>query len=132
VPFLGWNLSLVKHIRLYRGKLGSIKKVYREAAGWLRSGVSVLFFPEGTRSETGEMRDFQNGAFKLAIKEHAPVLPVRLDGTGEVVRKGDWVLNSSMECSIRVFPAVETAGFEPRDYEKLKSLVRAEMGGPRR
>ncbi|MFA6079122.1 MAG: lysophospholipid acyltransferase family protein, partial [Candidatus Omnitrophota bacterium] len=82
VPFIGWNLSLAKHIKLERGDFSSIKHVYREAAEWLRAGMSVLFFPEGTRSETGVMGEFQNGAFKLAIKEKLPVLPVYLEGTG--------------------------------------------------
>lgn len=69
IPFIGWCLSLTKHIRLSRGKFSSIKKVYCEAAYWLRNDMSVLFFSEGTRSETGDMDKFQNGAFKLAIKE---------------------------------------------------------------
>ncbi len=81
VPFLGWCLSLGKHIRLTRGEFASIKKVYREAATWLRNGISVLFFPEGTRSETDRVSEFQNGAFKLAIKEKKPVLPVSITGT---------------------------------------------------
>ena len=37
IPFLGWNMSLIKHIKLMRGEFGSIKRVYREAAGWLRA-----------------------------------------------------------------------------------------------
>ena len=64
VPFVGWSLSLCKHIQLTRGQLTSIKKVYRATAEWLRDGTSVLFFPEGTRSETGRMKEFQNGAFE--------------------------------------------------------------------
>jgi len=42
--------------------------------------MSVLFFPEGTRSEDGKIKDFQNGAFKLAIKEKVPVLPIAIRG----------------------------------------------------
>jgi len=68
VPFVGWCMSLARHVKLDRGDFKSIKKVYRDAAHLLRKGMSVLFFPEGTRSNSGEMKDFQNGAFKLAIK----------------------------------------------------------------
>jgi 1-acyl-sn-glycerol-3-phosphate acyltransferase len=127
VPFVGWSLSLARHVRLYRGKFASIKKVYRQAAEWLRSGMSVLFFPEGTRSGTGEMGDFQNGAFKLAIKEGVPVLPVSLDGTGDAIPKGSWLFKTKVKCALRVYPAIETTRFEARDYENLKALVRAEM-----
>lgn len=127
VPFLGWNLSLAKHVRLSRGNLGSIKKVYREAAQWLRSGMSVLFFPEGTRSETNEMRDFQNGAFKLAIKEKVPILPIALTGTGSAIPKGSWIFDSKTAASLTVFPPIETSAFEARDFEALKQLVRSRM-----
>ena len=72
IPFIGWCLSLTKHIRLSRGSFGSIKKVYRQAASWLKNDMSVVFFPEGTRSEAGEIDKFQNGAFKLAIQEKKP------------------------------------------------------------
>ena len=68
VPCIGWVLALVKHIKLVRGEYGSIKKVYRQAAEWLRKDMSVLIFPEGTRSLTNQMNVFQTGAFKLAIK----------------------------------------------------------------
>lgn len=129
VPFVGWNLSLAKHIRLERGNLGSIKKVYREAAHWLRSGMSVLFFPEGTRSETDEMRDFQNGAFKLAIKEKVPILPIALTGTGSAIPKGSWIFDAKTAASLRVFPPVETSSFQARDFEALKQLVRSRMQG---
>ena len=128
IPFIGWSLALAKHIKVSRGKLSSIKKVYREAAEWLKKGMSVLFFPEGTRSESGEMKDFMNGAFKLAIKERAPILPVLLEGTGNIIPKGTWVLKTKVPCSLKVFPPIDTAQFEPKDFEKLKNLVREKLG----
>lgn len=128
IPFIGWSLALAKHIKVSRGKLSSIKKVYREAAEWLKKGMSVLFFPEGTRSESGEMKDFMNGAFKLAIKERVPILPVLLEGTGNIIPKGTWVLKTKVPCSLKVFPPIDTSQFEPKDFEKLKNLVREKLG----
>lgn len=125
VPFVGWSMSLAKHIRLARGNFSSIKHVYREAAGWLRQGMSVLFFPEGTRSETDEMRDFQNGAFKLAIKEGVPVLPVAIRGTGDMIPKGSWLLKMNIPGSITVLPAIDTGSFKPADFAQLRDVVRS-------
>ncbi len=125
VPFVGWSLSLCKHIRLTRGQLTSIKKVYKAAAGWLRGGTSVLFFPEGTRSETGEMKEFQNGAFKLAIREKVPVLPIRLEGTGGAIPKGRWLFEVRSPANMKVLPAVETSGFETIDYARLRDMTRS-------
>ena len=76
LPFIGGLLWVNDHVILSRGEFGSIKQTYRQAAEWLRRGTSMLFFPEGTRSDTDSMKEFQNGAFKLAIKEKRPVLPV--------------------------------------------------------
>lgn len=128
VPFIGWNLSIARHIKLTRGKFSSIKKVYREAAAWLRDGMSVLLFPEGTRSETGEMKEFQSGAFKLAIKEQKPVLPILLEGTGDAIPKGSWLFKTNVFCILKVLPAVETSGLRMGDFDKLKMAVRAALG----
>ncbi|MDD5136572.1 MAG: lysophospholipid acyltransferase family protein [Candidatus Omnitrophica bacterium] len=125
VPFIGWCLSLARHIKLERGDFGSIKKVHREAARWLRSGMSVLFFPEGTRSNTGEMKDFQNGAFKLAIREKVPILPVSIRGTGNAIPRGTWLFQTKVPATVKVLPAIETSGFTNADFAKLRDLVRS-------
>ena len=127
VPFIGWNLSLAKHIKLERGDFSSIKHVYREAAEWLRAGMSVLFFPEGTRSETGVMGEFQNGAFKLAIKEKLPVLPVYLEGTGNCIPKGSWIFEVKSPCKVTVLPAIETSGYSAADFARLRDDARASI-----
>ncbi len=125
IPFVGWSLALAKHIKLERGNLSSIKKVYREAAHWLRSGVSVLFFPEGTRSETAEMGYFRNGAFKLAIKEHVPILPILFEGTGTAIPRGSWIFTTKTSAKLKILPAIETTGYQPSEFAKLRDLARS-------
>ncbi len=127
VPVLGWCMSLARHIKLERGEFSSIKKVYRQAAEWLRQDMSVLFFPEGTRSETGEVGEFQNGAFKLAIKEKRPVLPILINGTRDAIPKGGTQFSTKIFCTLRVFPAVETSSLGPGDFDKLKDEIRSKI-----
>ena len=127
LPFLGWCLSLCKHIKLTRGKFTSIKKVYREAAKWLRKDMSVLFFPEGTRSDTDEMNQFQNGAFKLAIKEKVPILPISIYGTREAIPKGSWIFKTKVSGRLKVLPPVDTKDFQAKDFGNLKNLVYAKL-----
>ncbi|MBI4974332.1 MAG: 1-acyl-sn-glycerol-3-phosphate acyltransferase [Candidatus Omnitrophica bacterium] len=127
VPFVGWCLSLAKHIKLSRGEFSSIKKAYRDAANWLRNGVSVLFFPEGTRSETNEMREFQNGAFKIALKERKPILPIVLDGTRRAIPKGSWVFAAKVQCRLRVLPAIDSTAFGAAEFDRLKNITRTQL-----
>lgn len=127
VPFIGWCMSLSKHIKLARGEFGSIKKVYREAAKWLRNDMSVLFFPEGTRSTTDEMKDFQNGAFKLAIKEKRPILPIALKGTRDCIPKGTWIFKTKVDAEVTVLPAIDTSNVSPGDFARLRDSVQAEL-----
>jgi len=129
VPVVGWCLSLAKHIKLRRGKFASIKRVYREAAAWLRQGMSVLFFPEGTRSDTDRMNEFQNGAFKLAIKEKKPILPIAIDGTRNAIPKGSWLFDTTIHCTLRVLPPIDTNGFTPGEFERLKDMTFSRLEG---
>ena len=124
VPFLGWCLGLCKHISLKRNDRASIRDVYRDAIAYLRSGMSVLFFPEGTRSETEGLNPFQNGAFKLALSEKIPVLPIAVSGTRNAIPKGDWVMRSTVHCNITVLEPIETAGMEHSHFPALSETVR--------
>jgi len=127
IPFLGWCLFLIKHIKLSRNKQGSIRKVYREAIGWLKDGVSVLFFPEGTRSQTNLMNKFQDGAFKLAIKERKPILPILISGTGKILPKGERVFKQKVFCKLTVLPAIETEEFRRGESDRLMDIVRKKL-----
>ena len=124
IPVLGWSMSLGKHVRLERGSFSSVKQIYKEAATWLRKGMSVLFFPEGTRSETGDIKDFQNGAFKLAIREKIPILPIAIRGTGNALPKGNWLFTSKVQVSLKVLPAIDASKFNISDFAALRDQAR--------
>jgi len=127
LPFVGWSLSLTKHIKLTRGNSESIRKVYKEAIHWLRKDMSVLFFPEGTRSHTAQMNEFQSGAFKLAIKEQKPILPIAIKGTGEAIPKKTWIFKTRVSAKLEVLPAISTDDFKAIDYTRLRDIVWEKM-----
>lgn len=124
IPIFGWCMSLMSYIRLRRGAYGSIKDAYREAAGWLRQGISVLFFPEGTRSIDGRLNNFKNGAFKLAIQEKKPILPIRIEGSHEIIPRGSWIFKSRSTCRLTILPEIDTEGFSPEDFATLREKTR--------
>jgi len=124
IPVLGWSMSLGKHIRLERGSFSSIKHIYKEAASWLKEGMSVLFFPEGTRSENGDLKDFQNGAFKLAIREKVSILPIAIRGTGDAITKGSWLFTTKVPVSLKVLPSIDASKFHIADFAVLRDQAR--------
>lgn len=127
LPFIGGLLWVNDHVLLSRGELGSIKEVYRKAVQHLRSGISMLFFPEGTRSDKDQMGEFQNGAFKLAIKEARPILPVFIGGTREAIPKGGWIFETKVFGRLVVLPPIDTTGLKAADHALLRDMVRGKL-----
>lgn len=127
VPFIGGLLWVNDHVLLSRGDFGSIKEVYRKAGEWLKKGVSMLFFPEGTRSGTDDMGEFQNGAFKLAIKEGKPVVPIYIGGTRDAIPKGGWIFKTKVSGRLTVLPPIDVSKYTMADFSVLRDLVRAKL-----
>ena len=120
VPILGWCMTLARHVRLKRENFSSIKQAYRQAENWIDSGVSVMFFPEGTRSRTGEMSSFRNGAFKLAMKKQMPILPIAIDGTENAAPKGKWMFRPSGTITMTILPKLDPGNRSYQNMERIK------------
>ena len=123
VPVIGGFLFLGRHIMLSKCRFGNIKKFYREATDCLQNGMSLFFFPAGTRSQTGSIGEFQNGAFKMAIKEKKPILPIFIDGTGGVLRKGSWIFNAKASVQLAILPSIDTADLQYSDISRVKDII---------
>ncbi len=95
-PFVGWHMALSGYIPINREDPEGRKAAFLRAQNELAQGVSVLFFPEGTRSLDGEIRNFKMGAFKAAKDAGVPVLPVVIDGTWDAVPKNSWQLKKKV------------------------------------
>ncbi len=89
IPFLGWHLRLAGHVPVDR-KAGSrtAAQVIGRFEEVLKNGKPLLVFPEGTRSEDGIVRPFKNGGFYAAIRAGVPVVPVAVEGTHQLMKKG--------------------------------------------
>jgi 1-acyl-sn-glycerol-3-phosphate acyltransferase len=89
IPFLGWHLQLAGHVPVDR-QAGSrtAAMVISRFEEVLKGGKPLLVFPEGTRSEDGIVRPFKNGGFYAAVRAGAPVVPVALEGTHQLMKKG--------------------------------------------
>ena len=73
------------------------------------------------------MGEFQSGAFKLAIKEGKPVLPIFIGGTRHAIPKGGWIFKTKVYGKLEVFPPIDTLKYTTADFSVLRDLVRAKL-----
>ena len=123
IPVLGWLMRLAGDIPVDRGSPRSAAEAMVRCKEVLKQKVSVIIFPEGTRSETDDMLPFKDGAFRLAIDAGVPILPLAVSGAATALRKHDWRLGRSL-AEVRVLEPVETAGLTRADIGELRDRVR--------
>ena len=122
IPIIGWAMYLTGHIKLNRMDRRSQMRVLKDCILKLGEGASVLFFPEGTRTSTGKMGDFKKGAFSVAVKAGAPVVPVTLVGTGALLPNGREGELYPGKLKLVVHPKVQS-----EDAEELAAAARASI-----
>ena len=124
VPAVGWNMSLNRYIPLKRGNRESIKEMMTACETTLNNGSSIMMFPEGTRSKTGELRDFKPGAFELARKTETAIVPLVIRGTHDALPKHGFVLRGRHAISVTVLPEVPVDEVESMTTTELTAHVR--------
>lgn len=127
VPLIGWNMSLNRYIRIERGSLRGNLKMMRDSEKALQEGNSVMIFPEGTRSEDGRMRPFKEGAFELALRTRAAILPIVIAGSAEALPKRGILLRGKRAMTVRILPPILPESFRGKDARQLSQEVAALM-----
>ncbi len=124
VPGIGVACHRLGHIFIDRSNHAAAVATLEDAKRKIVGGTSVIFFPEGTRSRTGELKGFKKGAFRMAVDLGLPVLPVTVIGTRNVLPAGT---SDLMPGSARLIfhPPVVVDGLEKKDCQKLMDEVRA-------
>ena len=125
IPLLGTAMRMGKFVPVARGhsREDAVRSV-AAAAEALRAGLHLMVFPEGTRSPDGRLLPFRKGAFFLSIETGAPIVPVVLHGTAQMMRRGSWKLHPG-EATVQYLPARLPKDFASR--EALIAAVREDM-----
>jgi 1-acyl-sn-glycerol-3-phosphate acyltransferase len=131
IPCMGWMMRWAGDISLTRGSKESAVQALAACRDRLGKKVSVMIFPEGTRSRDGAMLPFKDGAFRLAIKEQVPILPIAVAGTRHAMAKGTFRFRPARAIA-EVLEPVETAGHSLKDVAALRELVRGRIDAGRR
>jgi 1-acyl-sn-glycerol-3-phosphate acyltransferase len=128
IPFLGHHLKRAGHVAVPREDVRASLRVLSEAARIVREhNVSVLVFPEGGRTD-GTLQEFKEGAAYIAIKAGAPVVPLAIRGTREILAPHTTVVRGG-PVRLTVGDPIPTAGLTLKDRARLTALVREQVAG---
>jgi 1-acyl-sn-glycerol-3-phosphate acyltransferase len=124
IPLFGWAMRAAKHIAVDRADSAGARAVLKKAALGMANGISLVVFPEGTRSPDARLLPFKRGGFWLAAKNNVPIVPVTITGSHKLLPKGEWRLRPGT-VEVHVGAPIATTG---RRVGELSSLV-AEVRG---
>lgn len=128
VPLIGWNMSMNRYIRLQRGQRESVVTMMEQCERTLRAGSSIMMFPEGTRSESGELRRFKTGAFELAVATGVPVVPIVITGTQNALPKSGFVLQGRHPIGVEILEPVPATGTPEELADTVRTLIARRLG----
>src|SRR5579863_10580489 len=124
IPLLGTHLARAGHIPVPRDDARAAVKTMNMAAQVMRQhGASLLIFPEGGRSQTGELAAFKEGAAYIAIRAGLPLVPIALTGTREVLPFGSAHVRSG-PVTMRIGEPIPTDQVQLRDRGRITAEVR--------
>ena len=120
IPFLGWIMAMAKYVLLDRKNPKSQINMMKSCERLLNNKISIAIFPEGTRSITGELGRFRDGASLLSRKTGTKILPICMYGNNESSPQKKFIWTKKVHMTMHALPAID-----PVDYDKTKVLSNA-------
>lgn len=127
LPVVGWLMRMANDIPVDRRDPASAAAAMAKCAGLLEQNVSVMIFPEGRRSTTGELLPFKDGAFRLAIAAQVPILPLAVHGAATALRTHSWRFGRAT-AQVQVLEPISTSGMTLDDVAALREEARNRIG----
>jgi 1-acyl-sn-glycerol-3-phosphate acyltransferase len=122
-PLTGWVMRCGGDIPIRRGEGESVRSMMNECERAIAGGISVMMFPEGTRTRDGSLLPFRDGAFRLALRTGAPILPVALAGTRQMRPKHSKWFGKAHACA-KVLAPIPVDGMTEDDTAVLRDRAR--------
>ena len=124
VPMIGGGCAMLGHIFLDRGNHQAAVEELQQVKDRLLPGTSILFFPEGTRSRSGELQAFKLGAFRMARDMDLPILPITIKGADRILPPDNIQLRPGTATMI-IHPPIPVEEVRANEPEALRDLARA-------
>jgi 1-acyl-sn-glycerol-3-phosphate acyltransferase len=132
VPVLGWYLRMAGYITVDRGNEESKVEMLEKSYQLLKRGISIMIFPEGTRSSDRSIGFYKRGAFQLAIQAGIPILPVLIDGTTDILPRHGLKFGSGYNVKIKVLDPLKPSEFGTDNPDVLAGevymMMKSELG----
>jgi 1-acyl-sn-glycerol-3-phosphate acyltransferase len=113
-------------VEVDRGNKESARQAMAQMRERLGRKLSIIVFPQGTRSRDGSVGPFRDGAFRLAIEAGVDIVPLAVSGTSESLPKGSIAFQNT-SATVTVLPPVSTKGLIVEDAPRLAEQVREEI-----
>lgn len=112
IPFFGWGLAVVGHVRIDRSSARSARESLARGVEHLKKHrLSLVLFPEGTRSADGTLGEFKKGSFTVALDAGVPVVPVAIRKSNERLRKKSLIVRPGL-VFLDICDPIDPAGME--------------------
>ena len=118
IPFVGKACQSAGHIFIDRGNPKAIQHTIEAAKMKLQGGMSVVIFPEGTRSEDGKLHKFKRGAYQIAVDLNIPVVPMTINGSYKILSKNSKLINPG-KLTLKIHPPIYPDKESGHDMEAL-------------
>ncbi|MBF0117716.1 MAG: 1-acyl-sn-glycerol-3-phosphate acyltransferase [Desulfobacterales bacterium] len=122
IPVFGTAMKGAGYISIDRSNKKSAKESIDKAANAIEDGVSIIIFPEGTRSKDDSIQTFKKGGFILAIDKGVPIVPVIIKGTREILARDKFIIKSG-NVSFKILPPIDTSGYSLANKDELVNKV---------
>jgi len=122
LPILSWAMRKAGYISISRSSPARARKTLKGAIDMIKKGTSLVIFAEGTRSCDGALQPLKRGAFQLAMASGAPIVPVAIKGSNEIMAKGSYKIKRGV-IRITVARPIPTKNFRKQQMPALIERV---------
>lgn len=130
IPFFGWGIKALGHIAINRDSARSARECILAASQVIKTKakISLVIFPEGTRSPDGRVHEFKQGSFALALATGLPVLPVAITGTYQALPKTSLLVKPA-PVTIQVGEVIVPTPADKHNKERLAQAAYRQIAG---
>lgn len=122
-PFMGWHLWTAGNFPIDQSDARKTARSLKGVIQGIRNGKSLAVFPEGTRSPDGQLQEFKQGAFKIAMRAGVPIVPVTIIGTSRLLPKGSLAPRPG-RVDVVIGKPIETRQYNEKQLPELMATTR--------